>query len=78
VPSWRLRGQNLLLRVEAVIVAVGNGVRAEVVMVTATYLTLATAQKILMSRLVVPVAARADAVPVEASTLRQAPSVVEK
>jgi hypothetical protein len=77
VPWW-LRGQNLLLRVEAVIVAVGNGVRAEVVMVTATYLTPAMVQKILTSRPAVLAAVTADAVAVEASTLRQARSVVEK
>jgi len=78
VPSWSLREQNPLVRVEAVTVAEENGVRAEVVTVTATYPTPATVQKTLMSRLVVRVAVSAEAVPVEASTLRQAPSVVEK
>jgi len=48
------------------------------VMVTATHLTPAMAQKTPMSRQVVASAVRAEVVPVEASTLRQAQSVVEK
>jgi hypothetical protein len=47
-------------------------------MVTATYLIPATAQKTPMSRLVVTVAVSVEAVLVEASTLCQAPSMVEK
>lgn len=76
MPWWWLREQNPLLRVEAVTVAEGNGVRVGVVMVTATYLIPAAAQKTPKSRLVV-VIVRAK-VPGVAWILRQTPSVVER